>query len=75
MIHYLDTTALVKRYISESGSRSVRDLFRRGKPLAVARIAYVELAAALCRLRREKLLTERDQDRILLATSRYVKGW
>lgn len=48
MIEYLDTSALVKRYVGEAGSAAVRAIFRRGK-IAVARVTYAELLAAVSR--------------------------
>ena len=63
MIHYLDTSALVKRYVEEPGSASVRSLFR-GKNVATARIAYAEIAATFARLCRDGALDEEDRDRV-----------
>jgi predicted nucleic acid-binding protein len=63
LIHYLDTSALVKRYVDEPGSAAVRPLFR-GKSVATARIAYAELAATLARVCREGALDESDRDAI-----------
>ena len=57
MIPFLDTSALVKRYVSEKGSDTVRSLFRRGRP-AVVRIAYAEVASALGRLWRAGRVAE-----------------
>ena len=53
MIHYLDTSALVKRYIDEPGGTQVSTLFRRGPALAVSRLAEVEACAAISRRVRE----------------------
>ena len=64
MIHYLDSSALVKRYVDEAGSASVRPLFR-GKSLATARIAYAEIAATIARVCREGHLDDVGRDRIL----------
>jgi predicted nucleic acid-binding protein len=64
VIHYLDTSALVKRYVSEPGSVSVRPLFRT-KDVATSRIAYAEIAATMARLVREGALTESARDAIL----------
>lgn len=64
MIPFLDTSALVKRYVPEADSQRVRVLFRRGRP-AVARIAYAELAATLARLWREGRLGEKALGSIL----------
>jgi predicted nucleic acid-binding protein len=63
LIHYLDTSALVKRYVEEPGSASVRALFR-GKNIATARVAYAEIAATFARLCREDALDEENRDGI-----------
>jgi hypothetical protein len=39
MIYFLDTSALVKRYLTEPGSAQVRSLFRRKRPSARAHSA------------------------------------
>jgi predicted nucleic acid-binding protein len=63
LIHYLDTSALVKRYVKEAGSTFVRSVFR-SRSVATARIAYAEIAATLARLCREGRLDEAGRDRI-----------
>lgn len=50
---YLDTSALIKRFIGEAGSDVMRRLFAAGGPVATAKIAYAEVYAALTRRRRE----------------------
>jgi predicted nucleic acid-binding protein len=70
MIYFLDTSALVKRYLSEPGSAEVRSLFRRQRPIAVARIASAELAAAVARQHREGAVTEAIRDAILARLNR-----
>ena len=40
---YLDTSALVKRFVSEAGSSEVQSLFLGGGPVASATIAYAEM--------------------------------
>lgn len=64
MIYFLDTSALVQRYLSEPGSAQVRALFRRRRSVAVARIAWAELAATLARQCREGSITEATRDAI-----------
>jgi uncharacterized protein len=64
VIHYLDTSALVKRYVDEPGSTTVRPLFR-GRTVATVRVAYAELAATLARLSREGVLDDAVRDRIV----------
>jgi predicted nucleic acid-binding protein len=56
LIHYLDTSALVKRYIEEPGASQVSALFRRGPRLAVSRLAEVEACAALARRVRDRTI-------------------
>lgn len=70
MIYFLDTSALVKRYLTEPGSAQVRSLFRRKRPIAVARIASAELAAAVARQHREGAVTEVVRDAILARLNR-----
>jgi predicted nucleic acid-binding protein len=69
VIHFLDTSALVKRYVAERGSEDVRRRFRSGT-IGVARIAYAELAAGLARRRREDALTSAAFDSILARLDR-----
>jgi uncharacterized protein len=64
VIYYLDTSALVKRYVAEPGSQAVRRTIG-SKAVATCRIAYAELAATAARLAREGLMDTRARDRIL----------
>ena len=57
---YLDTSALVKRYVKEEGSEIVGSLFATEERLITAKIAYAEALAAFCRRRREGYLAEKD---------------
>jgi predicted nucleic acid-binding protein len=65
VIYYLDTSALVKRYVAEPGSRSVREVVRK-RTVAVSRIAYAELAAAVARAQREGVIDVAARDRIFV---------
>jgi predicted nucleic acid-binding protein len=65
LIAYLDTSALVKRYVREPGSEEVSSLFASGSPPAVSRIAEVEAAAAFARRVREGTLPSPDLGRLL----------
>lgn len=49
MIFFLDASALAKRYLLESGSERVRQLFQRQADIAVSRVSEVEVASALIR--------------------------
>ncbi len=57
---YLDTSALVKRYIVEAGTPVVQTLATRHGPVATAKIAYAEVHAGFARKRREGRLSERE---------------
>ncbi|MDA2924887.1 type II toxin-antitoxin system VapC family toxin [Acidobacteria bacterium AH-259-L09] len=59
MILYLDTSALVKVYVQETGSREIKPLVEEAEVLATSRIAYVEARAAFARKFRERGLSVR----------------
>lgn len=65
MTYFLDSSALVKRYLPEPGSDAVRALFRRRRRLAVSRLAYAEVVAAVARAWRENLIDDAARDKIL----------
>jgi predicted nucleic acid-binding protein len=54
---FLDTSALVKRYVEEAGSPRVEALLLQASALGVSVLAAPEAVSALCRLRRERRLT------------------
>lgn len=60
MIHFLDSSAFVKRYIEEAGSEVVALLFKGRKILAVSRLAEVEVPLALARRARRGDLKESE---------------
>lgn len=53
MILFCDTSALLKLYINEAGSKSVKDRMTEAYAVAVCRIAWAEAHAALSRRARE----------------------
>jgi uncharacterized protein len=55
---FLDSSALVKRYVSENGTSRVRDILRKSAQnrIFVAQITPVEMTSALARRVREKSL-------------------
>jgi len=67
MICYLDTSALVKLYVREEGSETVRELVDAAAVVATAKVAYAEARAALARGFREGLLEERDYRLVVAA--------
>lgn len=62
---YLDTSALVKLYVAEEGSPSVRGALDRAAFVATSAIAYVEARAAFVRRRRERRLSARGYRSII----------
>lgn len=62
MIHFLDTSALAKRYVREPGSTTLWTALRRGR-VVVVRITHAELLATLARACREGVITETQRDR------------
>jgi uncharacterized protein len=60
---YLDTSALVKRYVQESGSDNLRQLLQReqaaGKLAFTSVLTFAEVHAALVQRRKDKSLTKR----------------
>jgi len=57
MILYLDTSALVKLYVDEPGTKDVRAAVHDAPTVATSRLAHPECASALTRLQREAALT------------------
>jgi predicted nucleic acid-binding protein len=71
-VTYLDTSALVKRFVSEAGSSEIRSLLTGDEPIASATIAYAELYSGLTRRHREGVLS---QLQYRLACRRFERDW
>jgi len=69
---YLDTSALIKRFVAEAGSDAIRRLFTAREPIATAKIAYAEVHAALARRHREGDLS---RDGYAGACARFERDW
>jgi predicted nucleic acid-binding protein len=69
VIRYFDASALVKRYVSESGSTTVRRLLT-STTAATSRLSEVEVSSGIIRRAREGSFTARHRDRILAALQR-----
>jgi predicted nucleic acid-binding protein len=57
MLVFFDTSAFVKRYVSEPGSEAVLAWCDRASEIALSAIALTEIVSAFCRLRREQTIT------------------
>jgi predicted nucleic acid-binding protein len=66
-LYFLDSSALVKRYVTETGSDWIRVLTDPAarSPLIIARIPWVEVLSALARRQREGSITAGDVTRAI----------
>ena len=60
MRYYLDTSALVKRYIQESGSKLIDRTFDEADEILVSAVTRIEAISAFRRLMGEKNISEAD---------------
>jgi len=67
---FLDTSALLKRYVREAGSETVDEVLARAEAVAVSVLAWPESVSALARLRREAALDEGAVKRLKAAIVR-----
>lgn len=72
MILFCDTSALVKLYVAEESSPEMRTLASAASALAVCRIAWAEVMAALARRERE---CPDDAPALALARERLREDW
>lgn len=59
---YLDSSALIKRYIAEKGSDQVAVCFSSGEMVYTSSLSYAEVLAAFARRLRERLLSPIEAD-------------
>ena len=71
-MRYFDTSALVKQYLQEAGSKTVLELLKTGDKVYTANLTYAETHAAFSRRTREGRLT-RETTRKL--AQRFDKDW
>jgi len=73
---FLESSALVKRYVGEAGTGWVRTLTRSSETrrIYVARITAVEVTAAVARHRREKTVTPAKASSILFRLRKHFAG-
>jgi predicted nucleic acid-binding protein len=60
MILYLDASALVKRYVAESGSAQVNEAITQAEVVGTALVSRAEIAAALAKAVRVHALTQEE---------------
>lgn len=66
-LYFLDSSALVKRYVAEPGHSWIVDLCDpiHGHDLHIAQVALVEVVATLCRKARETAITSMERDNLI----------
>lgn len=66
-LYFLDSSALVKRYVTETGTDWIRALTDPAarNPLVIARVTWVEVLSALARRQREGSITSGDVTRAI----------
>jgi len=62
MILYLDTSALVKRYVQESHSQEVVELIDRADAVGASVLAQVEMAATLAKAARQNWIERKEAE-------------
>jgi len=74
--YFLDSSALVKRYVQEDGTPWVRRLTRRNSDnrIYLARITPVEVTAAVARRRKGRTLTPKTASSILYRFRQHLAG-
>ena len=60
MMYYFDSSALVKKYVQESGSDAVVDLLQSAVMPVTSKLAYPEILSGLGRKKREKEIGEKE---------------
>jgi hypothetical protein len=71
-VRYFDTSALVKQYLHEAGSKIVLELLKTEEKVYTASLTYAETHAAFSRRNREGRLTRETTRRLAL---RFDKDW
>lgn len=67
MMHYFDSSALVKKYIREAGTENVLAMLSRASLRITSKLAYPEIISCLSRKKRDKELADSDHRKALAA--------
>jgi len=71
-MNYLDTSAIIKRFVNEQGSELVDGMMTGPEPVATAKVAFAEVFAALARRHRDRSLSDPEY---LLACEQFEEDW
>lgn len=69
---YLDTSALVKKYVTEIGTDRVRALLKDEKEIVISKLTYAEICASFARKYREGGIEKIHYQRALMS---FIKDW
>ena len=69
---YLDTSALIKRYVNEPGTKDIRAWIRSADSISTSLLTRAETAAGMTRLLNRGILTEED---FRLALEQFRVDW
>ena len=69
---YLDSSALVKRYVQEEGSKAVTSRFERGEIIYTSVLSFAEVHAAIGRKHREKQLSINEKGKLV---DEFMNDW
>jgi predicted nucleic acid-binding protein len=69
---YLESSALVKRYVQEDGSEAVISRFARGEKIYTSILSFAEVHAAIGRKFRDKQLSSDEKDKLL---EEFLEDW
>jgi predicted nucleic acid-binding protein len=72
---YLDTSAIIKRFIAEKGSEVVRRMIEQEGPIATAKVAYAEIHSGLARKKRDGSLLPRQHSSLCRQVELDWKGY
>jgi predicted nucleic acid-binding protein len=73
-VRFVDASALVKRYVRETGSARVQSLLR-SDDIAVSRLSAVEVVSAIARLSRDGAIAIPTRDRLVRAYITDLAAW
>jgi predicted nucleic acid-binding protein len=75
-VDFADSSALVKRYVQETGTSRVRRLTRRSPStvIYIARITAIEVSSAVARRRNDRTLTSKKASSILHRFRQHLAG-
>ena len=64
MRYFFDTSALVKRYIKESGSEVIDNTIDKANDILVSALTHIETISAFRRLLAEEIICEADYEKL-----------